>query len=194
MCPPVACPQQMCCLNSGFMLWMIVAHWQAPQPPDLWWKSVYHSGIRLVMSSMNTSFGRIPSHKDLPSQIEDSRLEFISVLPRLVQPVCHWALLQYASEAWFSLTFWISKSNCRCWYCTCAISDFVSYCVPLGWGEICPIDVRSLNRCASALMWDPSIDVRKRGRSYHSHLLVLLHLSGKDSRHLTPKSWKQLGA
>ena len=40
----------------------LAANRQAPRPPDLWWKAVCHSGIRLVTSSRNTNFGRIPSH------------------------------------------------------------------------------------------------------------------------------------
>ena len=105
---------------------------------------------------------------------------------------------QYAPETWFSPTFWISKSqgHCRCWYCTCAISDFVSYCVPLGWGEICPIDVRSLKPVGVPVRWCEICPLmwESAGARIIPMCWSSLHLNRKDSRHLTSKSWKQLGA
>ena len=94
----------------------------APSAPPDCRKSAYtqrqdpvYSRIRPAMSSMRAS-----QSEWLPVQIEDSRFEFIPVLPACLASVPLGTAPQYASEAWLSFTLWISKSqgNCRCWYCT----------------------------------------------------------------------------
>ena len=86
--PPIACPQNMCCLKYGLlqalMLCMIVTHCKTGHP-EIFDES--RCAIReldslcfqwihlLVECQLQTTY---------PSQIEDGRLEFISVLRRLV--------------------------------------------------------------------------------------------------------------
>ena len=130
--------------------WASVAPWSAR-----------HSQARLVMSSMSTSISRIYTKSQWrPARIEDSRLEFILVHPVGLASVPLGTAPQCASEAWFSFTFWISKSQryCRCWYCAfryiwlcflrCATGmrcDLPHWCeiikigVPVGWCEVCPL-------------------------------------------------------
>ena len=93
----------------------------------------------------NINFGRIPSHNGLPFanrrqqlriQISTSKVGLASV-PLGTAP-------QYANEAWFFLHSGLAnrKGIVDVGIAPFAISDFVSHGVPLGWGEICPIDVR----------------------------------------------------
>ena len=104
------------------------------------WDDHVHSRARPVMSSVSTS-----KSQWFPAQIEDSRLEFISVLPVGLASVPLGTAPQYASEI---VDVGIAPF---------AISDFVSCCatgmrwdlphwceiikigVPVGWCEICPL-------------------------------------------------------
>jgi len=106
---------------------------------------------------MNTSFVECQLQTTYPSQIQDGRLEFISVLRRLIKPLCHWELL-LDMHLKHDIFLYSGIANCKgivdIGIASFAKSDLVSCGVPLGWGEICSIDVRSVK---SVCHW---VDVR----------------------------------
>ena len=106
---------------------------------------------------MNTSFVECQLQTTYPSQIQDGYLEFISVLWRLIKPVCHWELL-LDMHLKHDTVLYSGMANRKgivdIGIASFAKSDLVSCGVPLGWGEICSIDVRSVK---SVCHW---VDVR----------------------------------
>ena len=136
------CYRLSCCewLWPTLKLWSLKDKRPSPQIFDE--SRCANSGIRLVMSSMNTSFGRIPSHNDFLHKSKTA---------------IHWELLlnmHLKHNALWHSGLANRKGIVDVGTAPFAISDFVSYGVPLGWGEICPINVRSLK---SVCQW---VDVR----------------------------------